>query len=301
MTTAAEIRPLVQTLIRPVCEEMSNLMGPNFATREAVIMLTAIGLQESRLAERAQIVVKANGVNGKGPARGLWQFEKGSVESRGGVTGVFMHQGVARLSNLETAMQHFGLDPSWTPARIWAELETNDRAACFVARLLLYTDPARLTLNADEMWSVYLRTWRPGKPHRETWDRLFAIAINAHAPVATTATKTAKTSVVGILTGGTAVVAGAAPMVAQGTQIVRDVQSVLPNNAAALGFMLLGLIVMVFALARQIGEAALKPSRFLTPALYPELARLAAARDRDALRRLLLHHQIAGRLRQQKN
>ena len=44
----------------------------------------------------------------------------------------------------------------------------------------------------------------------------------------------------------------------------------------------------LFALARQIGEAALKPSRFLTPALYPELARLAAARDRDALRRLLL-------------
>jgi len=43
----------------------------------------------------------------------------------------------------------------------------------------------------------------------------------------------------------------------------------------------------LFALARQIGEAALKPSRFLTPALYPELARLAAAGDRPALRRLL--------------
>ncbi|WP_338661217.1 lipopolysaccharide biosynthesis protein [Pararoseomonas sp. SCSIO 73927] len=43
----------------------------------------------------------------------------------------------------------------------------------------------------------------------------------------------------------------------------------------------------LFALARQLGEAALKPSRFLTPALYPELARLAAERDRAALRRLM--------------
>ncbi|MBX6741142.1 MAG: lipopolysaccharide biosynthesis protein [Acetobacteraceae bacterium] len=43
----------------------------------------------------------------------------------------------------------------------------------------------------------------------------------------------------------------------------------------------------LFSLARQIGEAALKPSRFLTPALYPELARLAAAGDREGLRRLL--------------
>jgi O-antigen/teichoic acid export membrane protein len=40
----------------------------------------------------------------------------------------------------------------------------------------------------------------------------------------------------------------------------------------------------LFALARQVGEAALKPSRFLTPALYPELARLAAAGDRAGLR-----------------
>ena len=53
------------------------------------------------------------------------------------------------------------------------------------------------------------------------------------------------------------------------------------------GWMLGPAEAALFALARQIGEAALKPSRFLTPALYPELARLAAARDREALRRLL--------------
>jgi O-antigen/teichoic acid export membrane protein len=45
--------------------------------------------------------------------------------------------------------------------------------------------------------------------------------------------------------------------------------------------------VALFALARQIGEAALKPSRFLTPALYPELARLAAAGDQAGLRAVI--------------
>jgi O-antigen/teichoic acid export membrane protein len=53
------------------------------------------------------------------------------------------------------------------------------------------------------------------------------------------------------------------------------------------GWMLGPAEAALFSLARQIGEAALKPSRFLTPALYPELARLAAAQDRAALRRLL--------------
>jgi O-antigen/teichoic acid export membrane protein len=53
------------------------------------------------------------------------------------------------------------------------------------------------------------------------------------------------------------------------------------------GWMLGPAAAALFSLARQIGEAALKPSRFLTPALYPELARLAAAQDREALRRLL--------------
>lgn len=53
------------------------------------------------------------------------------------------------------------------------------------------------------------------------------------------------------------------------------------------GWMLGPAEAALFALARQVGEAALKPSRFLTPALYPELSRLAAADDREGLRALL--------------
>lgn len=53
------------------------------------------------------------------------------------------------------------------------------------------------------------------------------------------------------------------------------------------GWMLGPAAAALFSLARQIGEAALKPSRFLTPALYAELAQLVAAGERAALRRLL--------------
>jgi O-antigen/teichoic acid export membrane protein len=44
----------------------------------------------------------------------------------------------------------------------------------------------------------------------------------------------------------------------------------------------------LYAVARQIGESILKPSQFLTPAIYPELARLVAAGDADRARGLVL-------------
>lgn len=57
--------------------------------------------------------------------------------------------------------------------------------------------------------------------------------------------------------------------------------------ALCVGFVLGPAAAALFALARQVGEAALKPSRFLTPVLYPELARLAAAGDLAGLRLVL--------------
>jgi O-antigen/teichoic acid export membrane protein len=57
--------------------------------------------------------------------------------------------------------------------------------------------------------------------------------------------------------------------------------------ALCVGFVLGPSAAALFALARGVGEAALKPSRFLTPALYPELARLAAAGDQAGLRLVL--------------
>ena len=45
-------------------------------------------------------------------------------------------------------------------------------------RLLLLTDPKPLPVigDTDGSWEYYLRNWRPGKPHRHTWDDLYGKA-----------------------------------------------------------------------------------------------------------------------------
>lgn len=128
-------------------------------------MLIAIALQESRLASRWQIV--AGG--GKGPARGLLQFEQGTRASRGGVWGVYLHKTSASLLAPVCHARGVPLEPG----AIWRALETDDVLAVAVARLLLLTDPYPLPQRGeyDAAWRLYAdRTWRPGKPHRHSWD-----------------------------------------------------------------------------------------------------------------------------------
>lgn len=134
----------------------------------ARIMLIAIALQESRIKYRRQL--------GNGPARGLWQFELGSRASRGGVWGVYLHPvSNAHLQKLCTIHK-----VAFLPEAIYAALETNDIFACGVARLLLWVDAFGLpdVSDVDGAWKLYAeRTWRPGKPHRQTWDDFHAQAV----------------------------------------------------------------------------------------------------------------------------
>ncbi|KZX63174.1 hypothetical protein A3710_17145 [Stutzerimonas frequens] len=131
----------------------------------AEVQMLAIGLQESRFEHRRQI---------GGPARGFWQFEQG-----GGVRGVLRHSAsrehalsVCRVRNVIA-----------TEGAVYAALEHDDVLAAAFARLLLWTDPKALPALGDEhaAWDLYLRTWRPGKPHRHTWDALYAKALEAIA------------------------------------------------------------------------------------------------------------------------
>lgn len=133
-------------------------LPPKFYTPEALQLQLAIGLQESKLKDRVQIV---NG-GGRGPARGLWQFEQG-----GGVAGVLKHPATATLA-AEACKRH-GVPA--TPAAVWAALETNDVLAATFARLLLWTDAKPLPAPNDTQggWAYYERNWRPGKPHPATW------------------------------------------------------------------------------------------------------------------------------------
>ena len=156
MTPAEVVR---DSIIEPTY--MGVLPG-RFASRAATVLLLAIGLQESRLVFRQQI---------GGPARGLWQFE------RGGVAGVLAHAASDRFARAACLIR--GVVP--TAATIYDRLAHDDLLACAFARLLLYTDPRPLPApgEVEASWSYYLRTWRPGKPHRATWDALYASAIAA--------------------------------------------------------------------------------------------------------------------------
>lgn len=155
--------------------EALALLPAGMDSREARVMLAAIGLQESRFKYRRQLV--GNPPKPIGPAAGFWQFEKGSAASRGGVWGVFLHESTNRHGKTLCAAR--GVPAS--PSNIWETIQTDDVLAAGIARLLLWTDPKRLPEvgKEAEAWALYLRTWRPGKPHPATWPALYADAVRA--------------------------------------------------------------------------------------------------------------------------
>ena len=137
------------------------LLPARMSSREAEIMLLAIGLQESGLIHRHQI---------GGPAHGLLQFERG-----GGVRGVMNHP--ASNDYAARVCVERGVEPTVVDA--FDAIEFDDVLAMAFGRLLLWTDPKPLpdVQDAQGAWDLYLRVWRPGKPHRHTWDRHYAAAV----------------------------------------------------------------------------------------------------------------------------
>lgn len=162
-------KEILENAINPALNELTTYRIP--VTDRARVMLIAIGLQESRLIHRFQIP-QPQALNRKGPARGLWQFEAG-----GGVAGVMTHQST---TNAATAFARRFVG-STNNFAIWATLEYEDVLAAIFGRLLLWSDPRALpepTLaNAEAAWSYYIRNWRPGKPHRHTWDGFWRQAL----------------------------------------------------------------------------------------------------------------------------
>lgn len=131
-----------------------GMIRRNYDTPEARVMLLAIGLQESRFLHRRQV---------GGPARSFWQFESG-----GGVKGVLTHVSTAREIERILAKIHVAKPD------VHIAMEWHDPLAAVMARLLLYTDPRPLPAITDAAgaWQLYMRVWRPGKPHKDTWSSL---------------------------------------------------------------------------------------------------------------------------------
>lgn len=137
------------------------LLPKRMDSPEAELMLLAIALQESRLVNRRQI---------GGPARGFWQFERG-----GGVRGTLMHASSDDFARQLCADLCITADVD----AIYSAIENCDLLACGFARLLLFTDAAPLPRIGDAAgaWNYYVRNWRPGKPHPETWPDMYARAL----------------------------------------------------------------------------------------------------------------------------
>lgn len=143
-----------------ICTAAISLLPPKMDSREARAMLMAIGLQESRFMYRKQL---------GGPARGFWQFEQG-----GGVRGVIEHAATGPL--IRPLLDRMNYDQH--PATAYSAIADNDVLACVFARLLLWTVPGPLPgpTESQRAWEYYIEGWRPGKPHRSTWDAFYAQA-----------------------------------------------------------------------------------------------------------------------------
>ena len=147
----------MKTTLAAIIEPALRILPPMMTSDAAKAEMLAIGMQESRLTHRRQI---------GGPAMGLWQFERG-----GGVAGVLRHP----RTQGHAATVCWLLANAGTTASVYHGLQSDDvLAACF-ARLLLWTLPVPLPERGDVVgaWGQYVAAWRPGKPHRHTWDKFY--------------------------------------------------------------------------------------------------------------------------------
>jgi hypothetical protein len=152
---------LLDAILHKAINPALELLPAKMDSDAARVMLLAIGLQESRFEYRFQ---KTTDPYVKGPARGFWQFERA-----GGVMGVMNHYTTKDLA--KEVCKARGVLPG--SSLIHARLEFDDVLAAAFARLLLWADARPLPgvdADHDATWKSYVTNWRPGKPHRETWD-----------------------------------------------------------------------------------------------------------------------------------
>lgn len=161
--------PLLRDVHEGAIVPAYNLLPARMWSDGATVMLLVIGLQESRLVHRRQLV--GHPPKPIGPAKGLWQFERG-----GGVAGVLGHP--ASRAHAERICRLRLVEPN--SFAVWDALETDDVLAAAFARLLLWTDPQPLSGLDDvgRAWDYYLRNWRPGKPHLDTWPAFHQRAVS---------------------------------------------------------------------------------------------------------------------------
>jgi hypothetical protein len=149
--------------------EAIEILGEHYGSSAAKLEVLAIGGQETKYLTRRQLITKNGKLVPQGPATGFWQFESG-----GGVTGVLYHGRTSALAKRLCAVR----DVAPTSRAVWEALEQDDVLAAGFARLLLLADRGALPKVGDEKaaWGCYIKNWRPGKPHPDTWADAYSAA-----------------------------------------------------------------------------------------------------------------------------
>lgn len=151
-----DLNRFLNVAIRPALQELEK--DGIRSSKEAERFMLAIALQESRVKYRKQI-----GQQGMptGPANSYWQFERG-----GGVKGVLNH--ASTKNRIAKILALYDINNS--EQDVWEAMRYHDIVAACMARLLIFTLPNKLPTTAQQGWDQYISAWRPGKPHRATWD-----------------------------------------------------------------------------------------------------------------------------------
>lgn len=141
-----------------------DLLPRQMTSDRALVMLYAIGLQESRFEHRRQVIKRGGKLVPEGPAKGFWQFERG-----GGCKGIVEHQATRFWAHHLCASRGVAFNAT----AIWNAIEHDDVLAAGCARLLLFADPRVLPDITDEQgaWNLYIRQWRPGAWSRGTTEQ----------------------------------------------------------------------------------------------------------------------------------
>lgn len=155
---------MIELFARYIIPAAYAVLPPMMHSQKATAMLLAIIGQESQFRYRRQM--------GGGPARGFLQFERG-----GGVRGVVTHPDTRDYLRAALVTLRYEAAIGQT-LMIYQAIEHNDILAVVCGRLLLWTVPGRLPGRDDpaEGWKQYLEGWRPGAPHRSTWESNYAMA-----------------------------------------------------------------------------------------------------------------------------
>jgi hypothetical protein len=150
-------KDLLTNSVDPALILLNSLTGIRSGDAAAVLIMAIAG-EEDDWAARRQI---------GGPARSLWQFEKG-----GGVAELF-----GSTPRQLKAVCDYLIIP-YNETDVFEAMAWNDTFGACMARLLLWQDPAPLPPVGDVQggWDYYFRNWRPGAPRPDAWPANYATA-----------------------------------------------------------------------------------------------------------------------------